>query len=1414
MSEPGISAVTRMKASLLKELKLSNWLQWWEDFLNKSGHYGYAGLEVVEGESSDFVPRMRSDVHSYHQVNSTTGKVVLKFRAWDANAERELVSENQELRKRELTTLKERGVLWADMFGCLHAKVIARLKATDLKGFKMWQAQFNCVELCLKLEKVCQGVSRDRLKDLRKDLQDIFQAKTEDFDTFCVRLETLFEQLEEAGDYMDERQKMEHMCCAVDQTFFESMLRGCLENEISSDDYPEYNVLVPKMAEFCRKKLLALSGMKRKVGGNGGDPGKATVVSGETDDLGNPKMYTEGQMKRMKKKIRAEVMALVAKDVTKKDQAKVAVKVTGAIFRCFMCGLTGHRSNDATVCKAKNVKCGTCNSARHCTSMHDTVAKFKTRTQKAGLGVIEVRELPEAEEMFGCGPCAPCPVDLIIEELDFGVLEVKSTDETADSSGNSSDDDSSDGSSDSSGENREYESAAEDEEDGQEEEGEINPPEPETGSGVVTRRSVSAGTPTATATEENLVDSENETPTTSKRNPVTPQFDESGLSSTSEEEENGKRVRGNARFDPEAEFCEPPVDEPDTGGLSAVQQLSTPRSPGRTEGASKTRSHGPVPPEVPAVVVKPAAGKGKGKGQRRVLKVLAPDVAPDPLPDEFDEMNSRYRAIVHSWRRRQIENKRSFIDDINRMVKRAEGVEALRKAKGVFFGKAVQDIKDSATELMPTAALEKAVYLKQQEESEELLDQLFKIGIKYNIALDEDIVDRFQARLLSMPIVGYMAHPDDIAEEKAEKEKAEMEKAGKAGTNSSAKAGTISSSTPAARAPGQTGDSASVKATPVKAASVIKKRAAVPEESSEDEAQKAYWAAENKKAQKKANSDAKKLATAPLPCADEEDRVLTAEAERGLFLLAGRPTIATAAMTGPPVVTKLQGKTAAERDGGAAALETLEQKRQGKAVELRANLKVVRKPSVLPEPTPVVAKAVTGVKRSVPDTVNDASDHPDVEASQNVAEETKETKADKNRAKKKRRQANNALAKEAEVIALDGDSPEATGQGVKVMKVKVKFTPAPVRTESSAKPGELEPGEISEGEAMKPVVGEPVSTESYTAKPVPAEKSAPAVQAEPDVPVEPEPSVADVCAVEVDMGMVIQLGFMPKVVKLNGPHGGQILALVRMDGRKVTARDIMSLVSRTSQTSGAGTKTKISMIPAEELEADMANGTLYGFVVPASFLAIVREAVLSGKRIFVVDSGASTVVLRKWEFGELTPINTNFEMTAANGQKMSIDKAGYKKGIGKVIVSKESRHDVLSVSQLCDANPGACVSFTSEGVLITHPAIPEGVRGGRTKTGLYAIDLAGVQALINGAPERAILCPVEAKPTEVISVSTEVLVPKEVRRANAVQQLHIALGHPSDEQLINALTHGTVLGTDLTARDVVNARKHLGAARA
>eukprot|EP01032_Pedospumella_encystans_P032817 gene32817-37060_t len=281
------------------------------------------------------------------------------------------------------------------MFGCLHATVIARIKATDLKGFKMWQSQFNCVELCLKLEKVCQGVSRDRLKDLRKDLQDIFQAKTEDFDTFCVRLETLFEQLEEAGDVMDERQKMEHMCCAVDQTFFESMLRGCLENEISSDDYPEYSVLVPKMAEFCRKKLLALSGMKRKVAGMTGDRGKAGVVSGETDDLGNPKTYTEGQMKRMKKKIRAEVMALVAKDVKKNDKAKVATKVTGAIFKCFMCGLTGHRSNDATVCKAKDVKCGTCNSVRHCTSMHDTVAKFKTRPQKAGLGIIEVRELPE-----------------------------------------------------------------------------------------------------------------------------------------------------------------------------------------------------------------------------------------------------------------------------------------------------------------------------------------------------------------------------------------------------------------------------------------------------------------------------------------------------------------------------------------------------------------------------------------------------------------------------------------------------------------------------------------------------------------------------------------------------------------------------------------------------------------------------------------------------------------------------------------------------------------------------------------------------------------------------------------------------------------------------------------------------------
>ena len=247
---------------------------------------------------------------------------------------------------------------------------------------------------------------------------------------------------------------------------------------------------------------------------------------------------------------------------------------------------------------------------------------------------------------------------------------------------------------------------------------------------------------------------------------------------------------------------------------------------------------------------------------------------------------------------------------------------------------------------------------------------------------------------------------------------------------------------------------------------------------------------------------------------------------------------------------------------------------------------------------------------------------------------------------------------------------------------------------------------------------------------------------------------------------------------------------------------------------------------------------------------------VNGDEWIILDSGAAVHVTRRNDMWVLYKA-TDRELTliSASGGKIRSEEVGWVKGMGVVVIASKAEQDLLSIYQLCKANPYVKISFAGAYATITHPLLPVTLwakAGAEDQFMLRQRDFMLLQSamgerlsekqvrqfnLDNPEPDRQptvtpvatrnIVSPdigamsLQAVPDapaappagtlQTASGLTEPILSKEQRyRAAQVRTLHDYLGHPSDDVLIDSLNAGVIVGTALTSTDVRNCRAAFG----
>ena len=1542
MSEPSAYATKDLnkalgKSTYLMQLTASNYVKWWEDLKNKWGKYKVAGREVMDDKELVLVPPERTANYDI-TYRADNGELKVDRKPWDSWAENKLNLDLKKYNEDVKELFQCRALYWSDTMDALARGVEDRLKSSARDEYEEARKDFNCVKLYRLIKTVCNDIGKDSLKQLRSKLETFFHKHPgEAFDGYLIRLNDLFQQLEDAGGGNTERQKTEHLKGLVDKDFWRTQLAPANEYAVSDDKYPQYDELTVRMARFWRETIGKTSkGKRRSEGEDAGGEAKHHKIS-KAQEASVLAMFTkvlEGHQFGGKKPAAAG-KGKGAKQSGAAGKGKGKQSETSE-RHCWKCWSGDHAAGQ---CAAKDVLCATCNSSRHCTAAHAEVTAFlRRKAEKVDNRLMVATEVETAEcnlaeagadseEEFE-GFAQMCSVvgnhlsdgpSAFSKPVEHAHFKLQMVDEGDDSETSDSETDTSDT-------------------EGSESEQETTPVVPASTPAAAVETAV-AGTSVAPidvtsspdmnvtpraargganargsvsrvikVEEEEQVSSAPVTPRQSVRKPVVKSPPVKGPPGTPDEESEDSQDYGFAgtewehmtQLERELEYC--------------YHELFTTTYAKVLKKASQNEAGGPDRSNYLVAARKQFKRHWEMHNQERAHDNKGPisrEKATQQLLTEQRTLGLAHNMRINSYAER-------WGDDFAAAA--AHSLQDKRMPRILRLGAPDHSEEDSSS----------------SEDTKDELEKPSDFGAAASEALEDDVsvdmmgTDPPVGKPIDQPVIPDVVPGDKGVTVIGKRKQTEAEKAEAA------------ESPPVATSSAATG---------------------IPTKSAKKRGKQRLLKAAKKDEAAKAKA-AKEAAESSL---SDEDQVSGTRKGRTGVRTEPPPREVTALsrlsredrMDSCEAVVLMEKRRMQRALDEAAALQGAAVRRQKQALEAEAAAALAKqaledKEAAAPK-TPVQSPAKSSVKspgkaptpRSSPATVPNLAPLPVTPVTIKPTEE-----------KANVGQEGSATEEPTDMVVVDDNAapavhvstavpePSVVPESTEVVLAQVSNTEAPMAVDKEKKKKAKQPrteAETVAHEAQKKARRE--AKQSGQSSPTRAEVA--------DVPPVPSASVATVGVAtvapvttpvaQVAAQTAVQSMFLDtfriSIVRMMGEPTyevvqvsinnrtdarGNVLVIRRKDKVTMTTREWLQFRSNHEEQEDYGTMS-VSSLTFEVLQDIMSDGTTMTTErqsVGASIHMIAvrecrrRKAEMRGgqrrpgmpRRKAYLDTGASMAVGRTCDtFGVLVPEDRIIQMSAANGNDMPVSMVGQVAGIGTVVVCPAASADVLSISELCSANPGLTVTFSAQWATIYHPLLDETIIAPKCRKGLYEIDMDCVRLIVEAGREQEVVLAMVANtrvtrgqtraaqgvtpvtdtesPTttetevtpvtdtvssvtqpapetdvtiDTVSPGTEqtvvagaaadaeeelsdrlagvnigetgvsvnpgtgvhgavkgsegkaVLTPKQVKLATELRFLHVSLGHPSDEQLTNLLKNGIVLGTECTARDVVNARTLFG----
>lgn len=1394
----------------LKPLHKTGFIQWYEDFRNKMGAFVDAGKEVLAGEQFDYSPQLPREVYTHHYIDAD-GQPASYDEAWSNYAQNVLNHENEKREKKQAALELSRGLLWAQVVGCLEIAVSERIKTQNKVAFEAARVNFNCVELFRILRMACDAMAHDQVLDLRTRLSEITHGQNEQFDSFCLRLESLFDQLLAAGEIITEKHKTGHLIKAIDKKFFGSVITDALTNLITDPDYPEYDPLKRKMAAFWRnmRPEPAISGKKRKAAEEADD-------GEEFDQDAAGKAYSRRNRKVVKvNALQKEVNDLKAKLKLQDDSTAGGKGRDMKDVECYRCGKRGHFSNDRTQCKATNVKCGSCGSEAHRTEYCKTIAANREKRENAGGKVkggkrqfkANVRTVTVTRGQLSITTVAPKPVvgDHLPANPVLGALSNARA---------------------------------------------VTP-------GKATTRTVHLKMLLAVKNPEDEKLSANTaaTGTTVPAAPAAP----TALSFT----------EGYGTAESEGES----LSDAETSTKEAHTTVTAPVTAAQPQPVAVVAEVDPgqqSEPKIASSEEEPTESEGEQADEKSDEKHSDPDETAESLAKRLDADQARRREEdledrLEDWGLEGLEHFVMLIN--NTKIEREKLLVLLSKKldKKTDQVRARDDRRRQCTRVADRFGLDmephnredliaviSAQLLELSDQGGRLIDLCTLLEITDE---DDPNMAEIKETYLCAPklphyLIGSRDADRELEEERSRQEKIRLAKrAASAAKNKKGKKGGHTEEVKKPKASG---------AVDTEDEEDLEQRQDEEEQSEPEPEQRV-----TRKRRKEASPPTPKLRDeTPSDSSEDNDlEKITHSSRKG----AADPRTAVSGVKGDPPQKK--GKGSQTSSGGnttVAALQRFFGAEPAKAADLTALAS--RLDSAPPPGSARAADRHNKAKAPVSPTSNPESPKYSAAAAASSVAQGPKTTAGKPAAKPVPSAGSGAppYARSDPMVDLTtspdhiADPKSAPPRGATKAKNKTTATAKAAQDRRGA-PGELAPSVLEQTRGQQSAAPPAPRQQSV---PPPVQRQQPGAKSRASPP--PPAATKFLNTVRPTVMELHEAGYMTKPVRLNDRE--YVFIALNMDGSNVNSDSWNEFVSCIPRRPADASTIPVALLNGPSLEGLIARGTKFTMVQHGSsspdraFVTMVhrraRERQVASRRRgrhVVVDSGAAVNVYRnRGALDSFQPTGEDIGMVAANGASMPIQDVGQVSGLGTVVLSKAANADILSVSQLCTENPGLVVSFDAHCVMLDHPALSEPITGPMTDGNLYSIDTEAVTALIRArlghapvytttraavgtTPETAVSTSTTeptavGQPTDETAVSSNrtavqggasttantgrylnvELTPDEVRRATELRVLHNVLGHPSDDQLITSLSNGVIVGTHLTARDVDLANRHLG----